>query len=125
MNPDYSNDPQRISQYYMNTTVLVSESNRLQNLDPFVTQLVPPASKKQDVDIMQIKARDTVPEQFESIGTQIGKSCNLPGLSIDRFENPNEHIQDPIYIIANEPFRGGIPSRIVMKDNYVNSLQQK
>lgn len=122
MNANYSNDPQRIGQYYSNSNILVTTDNRLQSVSPFEShQMVVPQISNPEPEIMTVKPRDSVPDQFIQTGTRISKSCNMPGITIDRFENPHPDIQNPTHIIAKEPFRGGMPSRIVMKDNYVNS----
>lgn len=126
MNVNYSNDPRVIGKYFSNSSLLLSSSNRLQTVDPFTEHIIPSIEyKKEDNEIMKVKPRSTVPEQFQSIGTKISKSCNLPGITIDRFENPLPDIQNPMHIIAKEPFRGGMPSRIVMKDEYVKSMGNK
>ena len=122
MNANYSNDPQRIGQYFSNANLLVTSENRLQSVSPFDNhQMLQPEPPKVDPEIMKVKPRDSVPEQFVQTGTRISKSCNMPGISINRFENIHSDIQNPIHIIAKEPFRGGMPSRIVAKDNYVKS----
>ena len=122
MNANYSNDPHRIGQYFSNFNLLVTTENRLQSVSPFEShQLVSPELPKVDPEIMTVKPRESVPDQFIQTGTRISKSCNMPGITIDRFENPHPDIQNPTHIIANESFRGGMPSRIVMKDNYVKN----
>lgn len=125
MNPNYSNDPEKIGQYYSNVNMLVNSDNRLANVNAFSSQ--PPLvdeRPRQEEEIMTVKPRSSVPDQFISVGTKIGKSCNLPGVNIDRFEMANSAIQDPMHIIANEPFRGGAPSRIVAKDEYVRTMNK-
>ena len=125
MNPNYSNDPEKIGQYYSNVNMLVNSENRLTNVNAFSNQ--PPLvdeRPRQEEEIMTVKPRSSVPDQFISVGTKIGKSCNLPGVNIDRFEMANSAIQDPMHIIANEPFRGGAPSRIVAKDEYVRTMNK-
>lgn len=124
MNPSYSNDPQRIGNYYSSNDLLVTSSNRLSVLTPFDENSfqLPCETNcvKSNTDIMSVKPRSSVPEQFMSVGTKISKSCNLPGVSINRFENPHNDTQNPVHIITDEQFRGGIPSRIVTKDEYVS-----
>ena len=122
MNVNYSNNPQTIGKYFMNENVLVTSDNRLHTVDPFAKHDILPPGTKQTVepDIMSVKPRDTVPEQFQSVGTKISKSCNLPGITINRFENPHSNIQNPGNIIIDEMFRGGTPSRMVTKDDYVS-----
>ena len=124
MNEIYSNDPRRIGQYRMNDAVLVNTNNRLNMLNPFDNSQKIESVQKNDMKIMEKKARTTVPEQSIPLGTKISKSCNLAGVQINRFENPHVNVQDPTHIIQDELFRGGAPSRIVMKDNYVKSRQQ-
>ena len=122
MNPNYSNDPLKIGKYFSNSSVLLSTSNRLQSVSPFEQhQMVSPDLPKYDSNILTVKPRDSVPEQFIQTETRISKSCNMPGITINRFEHPIENIQNPAHIIANEQFRGGIPSRIVVKDEYINN----
>ena len=78
-------------------------------------------SLNKPMEIMETKPRTSVPEQYQSIGTKTSKSCNLPGIEINRFENPNPNIQNPQHIISNDRFRGGMPSRIVAKDTFFNN----
>lgn len=120
MNPAYSNDPTQIGQYFSNINVLQSYNDRI---FPFSSELK--GDIKQDkTDIMTMKPRTTVPEQQQSVGTKVSKSCNLPGIQINRFENPHHNVQDPTHIIRNEDFRGGIPSRLVVKDNFFEDNKQ-
>ena len=122
MNPDYSNDPRRIGNYYSNSSLLVT--NMKLDTAAFSENVMLPYdtnSLNKPIEIMETKARTSVPEQYQSIGTKTSKSCNLPGIEINRFENPNPNIQNPQHIIKQEDFRGGIPSRIVSKDNFFNN----
>ena len=126
MNPNYSNDPQKIGQYFSNANVLVDTNDRLSNVNAFsnLKPLVDTPVKEDTSDIMTVKPRSSVPDQFMSVGTKVGKSCNLPGASIDRFEITDRAIQNPMHIIANEPFRGGAPSRIITKDEYIKNMKK-
>jgi len=122
MNPDYSNDPRRIGDYYSNSSLLVT--NMKLDMNAFTDNKMLPCDTcelNKPMQIMETKSRTTVPEQHQSIGTTTSKSCNLPGIEINRFENPNPNIQNPQHIIKQEDFRGGIPSRIVSKDTYFNN----
>ena len=123
MNTNYSNDPTRIGQYFSDSHLLVTTDNLMQSVSPFEShQMIPPSvTPTKDDDIMTVKPRESVPEQFIQTGTRISKSCNMPGININRFENPHINVQNPTHIISGEDFRGGMPSRIVMKDNYVNN----
>ena len=126
MNPVYSNDPKSIGIYHSNSNLLLHRNNIYNNINVFSNNKPVEAKfeKPLNEDIMTLKPRNSVPEQFQSVGTLISKSCNLPGVSIDRFELADKAIQDPMNIILNEPFRGGAPSRIVAKDEYVKSMKK-
>jgi hypothetical protein len=125
MNSNYSNDPRQIGQYFLNTDVLVSKTNLAHNIDPFSNHSMPHIEQKVDnTEIMTTKPRSSVPDQFEQIGTKVSKSCNMPGITINRFENPHSNVQSPHHIIQNEDFRGGIPSRIVTKDTFVKNMKK-
>ena len=122
MNPDYSNDPHRIGNYYSDSSLLVTNMK----LDTTAFQQSSMLSLdtntlNKPMEILETKPRTSVPEQFQSVGTKTGKSCNLPGIEINRFENPNSNVQNPQHIIRQEDFRGGMPSRIVSKDTYFNN----
>ena len=122
MNPDYSNDPRRIGNYYSDSSLLVT--NMTLDTSAFSKNIMLPhdaTTLNAPVEIMETKPRTSVPEQYISVGTKTSKSCNLPGIEINRFENPNPNIQNPQHIIRQEDFRGGIPSRIVSKDTYFNN----
>ena len=122
MNPDYSNDPRRIGNYYSDSSLLVT--NMKLDTAAFSQNVMLPYdtnSSNKHMEIMETKARTSVPEQHQSIGTKTSKSCNLPGIEINRFENPNPNIQNPQHIIKQEDFRGGMPSRIVSKDTFFNN----
>ena len=122
MNPEYSNDPQRIGNYYSNTSLLMN--NMKLDMNAFSDDKMLPCDTctlNKPMEIMKTIPRSTVPEQDMPIGTKVGKSCNLPGIEINRFENPNANIQNPGHIIRDEPFRGGIPSRTVSKDEFFNN----
>lgn len=122
MNPDYSNDPHKIGDYYSDSSLLMT--NMKLDTTAFSNNVILPHDKNNlntPVEIMEIKPRTSIPEQYQSIGTKTSKSCNLPGIQINRFENPNSNIQNPQHIIRQEDFRGGIPSRTVSKDNYFNN----
>ena len=121
MNPDYSNDPRRIGNYYSDPSLLVT--NIQLDTTAFSQNVILPHDTNtlnKPVEIMETKPRTSVPEQYQSVGTKTSKSCNLPGIEINRFENPNPNIQNPQHIIRQEEFRGGMPSRIVSKDTYFN-----
>ena len=122
MNPDYSNDPRRIGNYYSDSSLLVT--NMKLDTAAFSQNVMLPydaTSLNKPMEIMETKARTSVPDQYQSIGTKTSKSCNLPGIEINRFENPNPNIQNPQHIIKQEDFRGGMPSRIVSKDTFFNN----
>lgn len=122
MNPDYSNDPRRIGNYFADPSLLVT--NIKLDTSTFSDNIMLQNDNKpinQPMEIMETKARTSVPEQFQSIGTKTSKSCNLPAININRFENPHSNIQNPQHIIRQEDFRGGMPSRIVSKDTYFNN----
>jgi hypothetical protein len=126
MNSNYSNDPQSIGKYFSNTNVLITTQNRLHTVDPFAKHdILPPGVVDNEPDIMTVKPRSSVPDQLHQFGTKISKSCNLPGITINRFENPHSDVQNPGNIIIDEQFRGGMPSRIVTKDNYVAQNKNK
>ena len=126
MNPNYSNNPSLIGDYFSDTSVLVNRSNRLSNINAFSNQ----EPLKEDIkhtplNIMTLKPRDSVPDQFISVGTSVSKSCNnIQTPNNERFENPSKAIQDPANIIFDEHFRGGQPSRIVMKDIYAKKIRK-
>ena len=122
MNSDYSNDPRRIGNYYSDSSLLIA--NMKFDTSAFSDNVMlsyDTNTLNQPMEIMKTKPRSSVPEQLESIGTKTNKSCNLPGIEINRFENPNQNIQNPQHIIKDEDFRGGMPSRIVLKDTYFNN----
>ena len=119
MNPDYSNDPRSIGNYYSDSSLLVS--NMSLDITAFDQNIMTPNGINTPVKIMETKPRKSVPEQYQPIGTKTSKSCNLPGIEINRFENPNPNIQNPQHIIREEDFRGGMPSRIVSKDVFFNN----
>ena len=90
MNPDYSNDPRRIGNYYSDSSLLVTnmklditafDQNSMLSLDT--------NTLNKPMEIMKTKPRTSVPEQNIAVGTKTSKSCNLPGIEINRFENPN------------------------------------
>ena len=120
MNTNYSINPKLEGQYYTNDVSVINSANRLATLDAFSIML-DTSMKEERSEIMEVKARKSVPERMTSIGTTTSKSCNLPGININRFENPHCNVQNPNSIIVNEPFRGGLPSRIVEKDLYVKN----
>ena len=119
MNPDYSNDPRRIGNYYSDASLLVT--NLKLDTAVFSDQSLDTNYFSKPMEILKTKPRTTVPEQNIAVGTKISKSCNLPGIEINRFENPNPNIQNPVHIIGQEDFRGGMPSRIVSKDTFFNN----
>ena len=115
----YTNNPTSIGKYFSNSNLIMSYTNRQ---FPFDSKLETNINiERKNESVLEIKPRTSVPDQQQSIGTQIPKSCNLPGITINRFENPHDNIQDPVHIIQDETFRGGVPSRSVMKDIYFNN----
>ena len=115
MNTSYANDPRAIGKYTSDTSLLVSNVSR--NVNPFEKPLETNIHTS-NPEILKIKPRQSVPELIPNIGTTVSKSCNLPGIHINRFENPHCYAQDPTHIIQDEDFRGGLPSRIVSKDTF-------
>lgn len=114
MNPDYSNDPKAIGNYFSNSNILTNQQDRIFPFDSPLKGNI----KHEQVDVMTVKPRQSVPEQMLSTGTKTSKSCNLSSVAINRFEHPGINVQDPSRIILNEPFRGGNPSRITVKDKF-------
>lgn len=122
MNPDYSNDPRRIGNYYSDPSLLVTNMKLdTAAFDQTSMLSLDTNTLNKPMEIMKTKPRTTVPEQNIAVGTTTSKSCNLPGIKINRFENPNPNIQNPQHIIRQEDFRGGMPSRIVSKDTFFNN----
>ena len=122
MNPDYSNDPRRIGNYYSDPSLLVTNMKLdTAAFDQTSMLSLDTNTLNKPMEIMKTKPRTTVPEQNIAVGTTTSKSCNLPGIEINRFENPNPNIQNPQHIIRQEDFRGGMPSRIVSKDTFFNN----
>ena len=121
MKEQYSINPFEIGDYNKNTNVLVTTDNIHQSIDPFKHHQLNTSVPKVDNKIIEMKARQSVPEKMMEVGTRISKSCNMPGININRFENPHCDVQNPGHIIINEEFRGGIPSRMVTKDEYVHN----
>ena len=122
MNPDYSNDPRRIGNYYSDSSLLIA--NMKFDTTTFSDNIMlshDTNTLNKPMEIMKTKPRTSVPEQNIAVGTKTSKSCNLPGIEINRFENPNPNIQNPQHIIRQEDFRGGMPSRIVSKDTFFNN----
>ena len=121
MNVAYANDPRAIGRYSSDVSLLVSNVSR--NVSPF-SQPLENNIHDSNPTILEIKPRQSVPDQIPNIGTTVSKSCNLPGITINRFENPHCNVQDPVHIIQDEEFRGGLPSRIVIKDEFVSVNKQ-
>ena len=121
MNPDYSNDPRRIGNYYSDSSLLITNMKLDTTAFNDTMLSIDTNTLNKPMEIMKTKPRTTVPEQNIAVGTKTSKSCNLPGIEINRFENPNSNVQNPQHIIRQEDFRGGIPSRIVSKDTYFNN----
>ena len=119
MNLEYSNNPQSIGNYYSNKNI-VNTSNRFISLNPFSNDNMYLVNNKKE-EILSVQTSQEYKESFVPVGTKTGKSCNQFN-KIDRFEHPGYSTQDLNNIITQEPFRGGIPSRIVVKDEYVKKL---
>jgi len=118
MNAQYSNNPTAIGNYFSNNNV-INTKDRFNILNPFTTNVH--EVKKADETIMSVKTDQGYKQSYESIGTKVKKSCNTIN-QVNRFEHPGYNSQDINNIMSNEPFRGGIPSRIVAKDEYIENL---
>ena len=71
MNPNYSNDPRRIGDYYSNSSLLVT--NLKLDMNAFNDNKMLPCDTcnlNQPMEIMKTKPRTTVPEQNMSVGTK-------------------------------------------------------
>lgn len=119
MNPEYTNNPQSIGNYFSNNNI-VNTSDRFVLLNPFSNNNMYEVKKKKE-EILNVKTSQEYKETFIPTGTKTGKSCNQVD-QIHRFEHPGYSTQDLNNIITQEPFRGGMPSRIVAKDEYVQNL---
>ena len=115
MNPVYSNDPHSIGQYFSNNSILINQQERI---FPFSSVIKSDLDTRKSDEILTVKPRTSVPDKMKSIGTKTSKSCNLSSVAINRFEHPGINVQNPSHIISNEQFRGGTPSRTVVKDNF-------
>ena len=118
---NYINDPNFIGKYNSDSSMLV---NNIERQFPFEKN-IEVADRHVVSDIMEVKPRTTVPDLIQPVSGKVSKSCNLAGININRFENPHTNVQNPIHIIQDESFRGGVPSRIVVKDEYQSNMTQK
>ena len=116
----YSINPYSQGNYFSNNVQIPNSNDKTRILNPFDNSNDVVVQNK-NVDILEVAARKTVPERMESVGTSFKKSCNLSGITINRFENPHCNTQNPNSIIIDESFRGGVPSRMVEKDNFVRN----